>query len=531
MLETAKDFNSFELIDTADANVIELSIKTKPTTITMLDRAVDATNLYIQNMGKLERKQYGQFFTSKETARYMVSLFDLNTSNIINQDQISILDAGAGTGILSIALIERLQGTKTIKAIELICYETDSKVIDVLKNNLEFTQKNSSLEISFKVINENYITSQSDEFNNISNNKPKQYDLIIGNPPYRKIAKDAAEAIAMPKVCYGAPNMYFLFTAMSLFNLKPDGEMVYIIPRSWTSGAYFKSFREYFLTNAILTNIHLFVSRNKVFDTEEVLQETIIIKAKKSKEKPAVVTISSSNSNKDFENITCLNAPYDLVISGNEQYVYLVTTQTEIDILRLLNKWNDTLPSLGLKMKTGLTVDFRNREILRNKPEKGFIPFFYSQHFKEGRIEFPIGKDGEYIETNQKGLLQENKNYLFVKRFTAKEEKRRFQCSIYLANKFDQYKYISTQNKINFIDTINETMTEELVYGLYVIFNSSIYDMYYRILNGSTQVNSTEVNNMPIPPVDIIEEMGRKLMTSNNLTVDNCNRIMEDYCG
>ena len=53
------------------------------------------------------------------------------------------------------------------------------------------------------------------------------------------------------------------------------GEMVYIIPRSWTSGAYFKRFREYFLTEGKLEHIHLFVSRNKVFDKESVLQETI----------------------------------------------------------------------------------------------------------------------------------------------------------------------------------------------------------------------------------------------------------------
>lgn len=56
----------------------------------------------------------------------------------------------------------------------------------------------------------------------------------------------------MPVVCYVSPNMYFLFAAMSLFNLDIQGEMVYIIPRSWTSGAYFKAFREYFLTEGTL---------------------------------------------------------------------------------------------------------------------------------------------------------------------------------------------------------------------------------------------------------------------------------------
>ena len=43
------------------------------------------------------------------------------------------------------------------------------------------------------------------------------------------LAQIAPEAKAMPDVCYGAPNLYFLFASMSLFNLKQDGEMVYII--------------------------------------------------------------------------------------------------------------------------------------------------------------------------------------------------------------------------------------------------------------------------------------------------------------
>jgi methylase of polypeptide subunit release factors len=76
------------------------------------------------------------------------------------------------------------------------------------------------------------------------NFNPPKYDVVIGNPPYMKIPKDAPEATAMPEICYGAPNMYFIFAAMGLFNLKENGEMVYIIPRSWTSGAYFKRFRE-----------------------------------------------------------------------------------------------------------------------------------------------------------------------------------------------------------------------------------------------------------------------------------------------
>ena len=495
----------------------------------MIDYIVERTNKYIENMSKKERKKYGQFFTSKETARFMAGLYNIPAGN----PKVSILDAGAGSGILSCALIERLEQVASIQTIELTCYENDGNILDLLKENLHTCQVNSKKNIQIHIIKDNYITSQYLDFNHMlgGSPEPKKYDLVIGNPPYMKISKDAPEVTAMPEVCYGAPNLYFIFAAMGLFNLDSDGEMVYIIPRSWTSGAYFKRFRQYFLTEGKLEHIHLFISRNKVFDKEDVLQETIIIKVKKTNQTPEKVTITSSQSNNDFDNLTSLTVPYSLVVSGNDYYVYLVTDEREVSVLERLHKFDKTLPDIGLKMKTGLTVDFRNREILRDDAEEGAIPLFYSQHIKQGEVQFPIQKEHEYVVTNQNGLVQDNRNYLFVKRFTAKEERRRLQCGVYLSKKYPQYKKISTQNKINFIDGLITEMSECLVYGLYVIFNSTLYDEYYRILNGSTQVNSTEINAMPVPDLDSIQEMGRKLMKSKDMSEDNCNMILEEYCG
>ena len=494
----------------------------------MLSQIMEKTNQYIEKMPKKERKKYGQFFTSVETAKYMASLF-----NVPEQEKVTILDAGAGSGILTGALLERLDTVKKIKEVFITCYEIDEHVLPLLEENLTYMQNNSSKKVTVNLITENYITSQYLDFNHMlgGNWNSKKYDLIIGNPPYMKIPKVAPEARAMPTVCYGAPNMYFLFAAMGIFNLKNNGELVYIVPRSWTSGAYFKRFREYFLSESKLEHIHLFGSRNKVFDKESVLQETIIIKAKKTRIQPENVTITSTYTNKDFERCTTLNVPYNLVVYGKELYVYLVTNQEELLVLKKMHKWNKTLPEIGLKMKTGLTVDFRNREILRNQGEDGAIPLFYSQHIKNGIIQFPIKKEHEYVLTDQKGLIQDNHNYLFVKRFTAKEESRRLQCGVYLSKWFPEYAKISTQNKINFIDSLFIDMSECLVYGLYVLFNSTMYDDYYRILNGSTQVNSTEVNTIPVPEVDIIREMGKKLINSKDMSEKNCNEILGEYYG
>lgn len=189
----------------------------------MLEKIIEKTNEYIEAMPKKERKKYGQFFTSMETARYMADLF-----TIPKQKTITVLDAGAGSGILACAMVERLETVEEIKEICVTCYETDENVLPLLEENLLYVQNKSTKKVDIKIVTENYITSQYLDFNHMlgGDEEPQKYDLVIGNPPYMKISKAAPEATAMPSVCYGAPNMYFLFASMSLFNLKNNAEMV-----------------------------------------------------------------------------------------------------------------------------------------------------------------------------------------------------------------------------------------------------------------------------------------------------------------
>ncbi len=492
----------------------------------LISKIVSSTDKYIADMPKKSRKKIGQFFTSKESALFMASLFDLD----VFEEEISFLDPGAGTGILTAALVQKIVEIGRIKKVNITCYENNKDIIDILKTNLQFMQENCDITIEYKINEHNYITSQSSEYNNalFIEEKTNKYDIVICNPPYMKIGKNAAEALSMADICYGTPNMYFLFLAMAVFNLHDNGELVFIIPRSWTSGAYFKRFREKFLSQATLKNIHLFESREKVFSKESVLQETIIIKAQKTKNKHEKIIITTTNNNFDFDHKTIIEVPYDVIVSSKNNYIYLLTNQAEINLVQKIHKWENTLLTIGMRMKTGLTVDFRNKELLRDSLEDDTVPLFHSQHIKNGKIEFPIGKKNEFIVNKNKGLLQDNVNYLFVKRFTSKEEERRLQCAIYLSNEYSSYKKISTHNKVNFI-TGKNPLSKECVFGLYVLFNSTVYDVYYRILNGSTQVNSTEINSIPVPTVTEIELIGRILIDSGDLSVKNCDNILRRY--
>ena len=156
---------------------------------TILDHVTETTYEYIDQMPKAERKAYGQFFTSKETAMFMAGLFSMPAGKA----EVSILDPGAGSGILSAALIERLQVVSDLQKVYLTCYETDINIIGLLRKNLEWICQQSHIKVDYRIISDNFILSQSLEYNHMigADPDPAKYDMVIGNPPYKKIAKEA----------------------------------------------------------------------------------------------------------------------------------------------------------------------------------------------------------------------------------------------------------------------------------------------------------------------------------------------------
>ena len=72
----------------------------------MLKNVIESTKAFVETMPKAQRKAYGQFFTTELTARFMAELFVID----LTLPTIRILDAGAGTGVLSAAIVERILG-------------------------------------------------------------------------------------------------------------------------------------------------------------------------------------------------------------------------------------------------------------------------------------------------------------------------------------------------------------------------------------------------------------------------------------
>jgi adenine-specific DNA-methyltransferase len=111
--------------------------------------------------------------------------------------------------------------------------------------------------------------------------------------------------------------------------------------------------------------------------------------------------------------------------------------------------------------------------------------------------------------TDALALLVPNRNYVLLRRFSAKEEERRLIAGPYMASTC-KTSMIGLENHLNYIYRPGGTLTEDEAFGLAALFSSSLLDSYFRISNGNTQVSATELRTMPLPALAIINAIGRQ---------------------
>lgn len=491
---------------------------------------------YSSIVNKEHKKEKGQFFTPREIASLMGSFAKSSAASL------RILDPGCGTAILTCAIIEHLLANSNLKSIELVVYETDNDLIPLSKKSLEYLKEwlqikkivfNYSLNSDdFVLENANCLSENIDLFSK----KAEPFDIIISNPPYFKLSIDDKRAIAAKTVVNGHPNIYAIFMAISAKLLKENGEIIFITPRSYASGSYFKLFREYFFKIIEIDNVHLFVSRKDTFNRDKVLQETVIIKGKrKEKNNPNHnVIVTSSQGLKDIltPELKTFKQKVLIDLSSNEKILYLPTNDFEESILDIFKNWNGNLNKYNIQISTGPVVGFRSKEYIQENYQNGTVflaPLFWLHNVKQMILEWPLPKPekGQYIriENESKSVLIPNKNYILLRRFSSKDDKSRLIAAPYFCN-FIKSEFIGVENKVNYIYRPKGHLDRNEILGLCALLNSTLFDSFFRIFNGNVNVSATELREIPLPALETIKEIGNNIILSNDFSVEKTNRIV-----
>lgn len=464
-----------------------------------------------------ERAELGQFFTPPEVAEFMAALA------VRRKDHIRILEPGAGTSVLTSAVCELLPGRA--RSVHIDVHEIHPKLAELSRKVLQSTKnwlRQRGVECTFSVHREDFVVENASFLTPSLFNEPREpYDIAIANPPYFKLLKDDPRARAASHMVHGQPNIYAIFMAIMASLLADEGVMVTITPRSFTTGDYFRRFREVLFSRVIPEALHLFGSRKDAFRKDEVLQENVILAARRkvarSNAKVAISTSAGvSDLNEPQRRIVPLHAVVDL--DSRELAIHIPSSDTDDAILGFVRSWPETLQTLGLKVSTGPVVAFRARQFIAEMPNGGNeVPLLWLQHVRKMSVRWPITetRKAQYISDSQESqyLLLPNRTYVVMRRFSAKEEHRRIIAAPLFAGQLPG-RMIGLENHLNYIHRPKGTLEEDEARGIAATLNSIVVDRYFRISNGNTQVSAVELRHLPLPDLDTLRKLGRKIARS-----------------
>lgn len=202
-----------------------------------------------KDLDKKHKRKNGIFFTPYNIIK--------KTSDIVfeyckNNDIIveNILEPSCG----SCEFIRYIHDKYSMKNIDGIEY--DDNIYESIKN-INFTSKNN-----INLIHMDYLTYDND----------RKYDLIIGNPPYFVMKKDRVDK-KYHDYFDGRPNIFIIFIIHSLFKLKDNGILSFVLPKSFCNCLYYNKLRVYININYTIVDI-IDCSKEKYLETE---QDTVIL--------------------------------------------------------------------------------------------------------------------------------------------------------------------------------------------------------------------------------------------------------------
>ena len=466
----------------------------------------------LQTLSRGQQASLGQFFTPERAATLIADLPRLPEAG-----RFRVLDPGAGSGSLTAALVARVLRQCPAVELEIVAVEIDPEVEHYLRKtltDLTETARTVDVKVAAETVLGDYI-----ELSTSVTTKPavldRAFDLVIMNPPYRKLGRNDAHRRALRHQGVDCPNLYAAFLALGAAALDSGGQLVAITPRSFANGPYFGQFRRLLLDGLSLDRIHSFESRSTVFSDTGVLQENVVVSGtRQGGNDKVVLSVSRAHTDQSFERVVSYS---EVVRPGDQQqFIRILADDGDTAVAATMSVLPATLPDLNIQVSTGKVVDFRARENLRKVLEPGAVPLIYSGNMRNGMIEWPreIRKNQAFAvlsaRDHQKYLLP-NGFYVIVKRFSAKEERRRVVAAVWDPGL--RVSAIAFENHLNIFHADGAGLNRDLAVGLSYWLTSSIVDNFFRTFSGHTQVNATDLRTLRFPPLGALMALGHEQQT------------------
>lgn len=473
----------------------------------LVDRAESTRVAALADIDAATQSERGQFFTPGVAAELIASMLNLPDNGTVR-----ILDPGAGSGILSAALVARILRENPDLHVDLVAIERDPVLIPHLQKTLLDCERASAGRVKTQAVEADFILDSIGIRPRLD--LDSSFDLVIENPPYGKLTVSSPHRKAMRASGLDAPNLYAAFLSLSIATLKEGGQLAAITPRSFFNGPYFGSFRSYFLDSLTLNHIHVFDSRTTVFADTGVLQENVVFAGTRgmcrgSSHRSVVVSVSHDHTDQP----TAHTIPLDSVVRPDDphKFIRLAAGDEDTAVAEFVMAQPLTLADLGIRVSTGRVVAFRSREALHDTKLPGAHPLVYPGNLRLGEMQWPreIRKPQWFVPATEsdRALLMPGGWYTVAKRFSSKEEKRRIVTATWSPH--EHAGPVAFENHLNVFHAGGKGLDENIAKGLSVWLNSSAIDRFFRTFSGHTQVNATDLRTLRFPHASTLRILGQ----------------------
>ncbi len=324
------------------------------------------------------------------------------------------------------------------------------------------------------------------------------YDLVVGNPPYGRIALTPEQRQRFARSLYGHANLYGVFTDIALRWTRPGGLVAYLTPTSFLAGHYFSALRRLLAQEAPPIALDFVQARSGIF--EDVLQETLLAVYRRGA-RPGRIQVHYLTVTDERQAVLTRNGSIGLPKDPASPWL-APRTPAHSRLISRLETMPARLADLGYRVSTGPLVWNRFKDQLRLKGgTKDTFPLIWAEAVtSDGRFIFRAERRNHEpffkLKAGDAWLLVEQPCVL-LQRTTAKEQARRLIAAELPASFIAQHGGVVVENHLNMVVPTRANAVAPGVIA--ALLNSQVVDQAFRCISGSVAVSAFELEAMPLP--------------------------------
>jgi len=340
-----------------------------------------------------------------------------------------------------------------------------------------------------------------------------QYDVVVCNPPYRKLSRKEADVhrAKFAEAMQGQPNLYALFIQLCTKLAKVNGVVGLLTPTSFLSGQSFSSIRSFLLNHAAVKHIGIIRDRLRVyFDVEQDTALTIIRPGKSVRHEGAIAGISVIDRSGQYAKVGNCRLPN----SGSSWP--LAREAADIALLKTAARSSFRLADYGYTPTIGAFVWNRDKRPTYSTYDKVPIsrrgetyPLLWASDLQvSGNLSFDQHKSSDsqhrYVYLGESGLtIVKKKPAVLLQRVTASDQEQRLVGATVSQQFVSDHRGYVGENHVVILEQ-SSTTPALAPKQMLALLKTAVVNRYFNCISGCANVSVFELLQLPLPnPQDL----------------------------